>query len=215
MSSDSNVSSSVAEAGGPEVRPLTCRWIASLKYLLLIVAVASPYASAFLLYPLPAVSDSLYDLWYICWFFVFFVSLGVLLLRRWIAVAIFAAAWIWLFYGPSYGPGESFYWLLQQGFRFHASPIKNYLSRCKLVDFVENGAKQTVDFCESTGMTSPLDYRVYYGTTGEFSLPLSQRTPEWKQAMSQLARDEILERRAWLLFGNLYRVEMPLEEYRG
>jgi hypothetical protein len=207
-------SRSVVLTGRNDVRPSTSRWTALLKYLLLFAAVACPFASAFLVYPLPTVSDALYDLSWLCWFFIIFVSLGILLLRRWIAVAIFAAAWIWLFYGPSHGPGESFFWLTKQGFHFHASPVKAYLSRCRLVEFAENGTKQTVGFCENN-QTSTIDFIVYYDTTGEFSLPLSQRTSEWKQAMSQLARDEILERRAYRFFEDFYRIEMPLEKYRG
>ena len=140
MNFDSEASPSVVEADVAKVRPTASGWrfaTASLKYLLLIVAVGSPYASAFLAYPLPSVSDSLYDLSWICWFPVFFVSLGVLHCDGdGIAVSDFAAAWIWLFFGPSHGPGESFRsWLVQQGFRFHASPVKDYLSKCKLIDF--------------------------------------------------------------------------------
>jgi hypothetical protein len=215
VSSDSGASSTVVATSAGDAQSSNSRWIASPKYLLLLVAVASPYASAFLVYPLPTVSDWLYVLSWTFWFLIFFVSLGILLLRRWIAVAIFAAAWIWLFFGPSQGPGESFYWLMKQGFRFHASPVKDYLSKCKLVEFTEGGTKQTVGFCESTEVMSVIDDIVYYDTAGEFGLPLSQRTPEWRQAMSQLARDEVLELRANLLFGDFYRVEMPLEKYRG
>lgn len=215
VSSDSGAPSSAGLAGGHVARPSRFRWIRSLKYCLLVAAVAGPYVSAFLVYPLPELSDSLYDLSWLCWFIIVFISLGVLLLRRWIAVGVFAAAWIWLFFGPSYGPNETRYWLIKLGFRFHAFPVEDYLSRCKLVEFTENDSRQTVGFCEGTGMMSPVDDLVYYDSTGEFGLPPSQRTPQWNQAMSQLAREEVIERTAWSLFGNFYRVEMPLEKYRG
>ena len=216
MNSDSEAATPFVATGSNDTGPSAFHWTASLKYLLLIVAVGNPYASAFLFYPLPNVSGWLWPfISLICWFFIFFISVGVLMLRRWTAVAIFAAGWIWLFFGPSPGPGGSTYWLMKQGFRVHASPVKDYLSKCELVEFTEGGTQQTVGFCEGTEVLGVFDALVYYDTTGEFSLPLSQRTPEWKQAMSKLARDEVLELRGDLLFGNFYRVEMPLEQYRG
>jgi hypothetical protein len=186
----------------------------SLKYLLLIVAVASPYASAFCVFPLPAVSDSLYELSYICWFAVAHVWLGLLLLRRWLAVAIFSVAGIWLFYRPSYGPNETIYWLVQQGFRFHAAPVKNYLAKCKLVEFTEGGIKQTVGFCEGADRGTVV-CTVLYDTTGEYGLPLSQRTTEWREAMAKVLPEEALDWRATPLFGNFYSTVVSQENYRG
>jgi hypothetical protein len=186
----------------------------TLQFLFLIAALISPYASAFLTYLLPSLSYSLYDIRLACWFFVFFFTLNALFRRRWKTIAIFSAAWVWFFFTP-YKFNEPFFWLMSEGFRVHASPVDDYLSRCELVEFVENGAKQTVGSCESTGMTSPIDYIVYYDTTGEIALPFSQRTPEWKQAMSRLARDEVLQHSGWKLFGNFYRLGILLEEYRG
>ena len=180
------------------------------------MALAGPYASAFLVYPLPNVSIALFYLGWICWFFVFFISFGVLLARRWRAVAIFASAWVWLFFGPSDGPGETYFWFIRQGFRFHARPVEEYMSRCKLTDFVENGVKQSVGFCEGRDEGSFIS-SVFFDTTGELGLPRSRRTPEWNEAISPFIPKEVLadEGRARHLFGSFYRVDIRLEEFKG
>jgi hypothetical protein len=214
MNSNSEASSSIVATGGNDARTWNSRWIGSLRYLLLLFAVVSPYAAAFLHYPSPDASDTLYDLSWICWPFVFVVSLGVLLLRRWIAVAIFAVAWIWLFLGPSHGPGESFYWVMKQGFRFHASPVRDYLTKCKLVEFTENGVGQTFGFCEGADRGTFIE-SVFYDTTGEYALPLSQRTAEWRHALLELVSEEHLEARAEHFFDNFYVVCIPLENFHG
>ncbi len=58
---------------------------------------------------------------------------------------------------------------------------------------------------------------VVYDTSGEFVLPASQRTPEWKQAMSAALSELVVseEGRARHLYGNYYSVLMNLNDFQG
>lgn len=216
MNSDLETSSAVIAASGNDAPLSGIHWTpvaTALKYSFLIVALISPYASAFLTYLLPTLSDSLYEIRWICWILVFFFSVSALFRRQWKTIAVFAAAWVWLFLAP-YRFDKPSDWLLAEGFRIHASPIDDYLSRCKLVAFIENGVKQTVGFCEGADNGGVLR-GVYYDTTGEFALPPFLRTSEWKSAMSQIEHEELLQYRAWPMSGNFYRMGIPLEMLRG
>jgi hypothetical protein len=88
-----------------------------------------------------------------------------------------------------------------------------------LTDFIEKGVKQTVGECEASGVVyGPIADVVFYDTTGELALPISQRTPEWKDAMWHYPAKKVLrdgEDRAEPLFGNFYRVEIGHEEFDG
>ena len=141
--------------------------------------------------------------------------------RDWKAIAIFEATWalaVPSFVG--YGPLEhAQFWFLAQGFRIHAAPVGDYLSKCKLVEFVEKGTRQTVGDCESSGLSyANVNYVVFYDTTGEIASPRTQRTPEWSDAISYYgARKALIEGqdRAEKLFGNFYRVTIDIGEYEG
>ena len=76
-----------------------------------------------------------------------------------------------------------------------------------MTDFVENGEKQAVGFCERINRLYVCDY-VMYDTSGQFVFPLSQRAPEWKQAISVVAKDSLVwpTDEASHLFGNFYYV---------
>jgi hypothetical protein len=216
MSFDSEAASPAVAAGGNEAPPLdTCwRFVATaLKYLLLLIALISPYASAFLTYLLPDLSDGFYEIRWMCWIFVFFLSLSALFQQQWKAIAIFSAAWAWLFLTP-YQFEKPSDWLLGEGFRIHASAIGDYLSRCRLVAFTENDVKQTVGLCDGVDKGTVF-YNVYYDTTGEFALSPFQRTLEWRLAMSQLESEELLRYSARPMSGNFYRMGIPLEMFRG
>jgi hypothetical protein len=190
-----------------------------LKYVLIVVVLSSAYALSFLSYPLPTLSDWLVWIFLACWIPLFIFSLSALLRRNWKAVAIFSATWV-LGYLPfaEFEPVDRFrFWLSQQGFRIHASPVEDYLSKCRLTEFIEKGVRQTVGLCEVSGGAA-ITYFVFYDTTGEIALPLSQRTPEWKDAMWHYPPKGVLrdsEDRAGHLFGNFYRVDILATEFDG
>jgi hypothetical protein len=73
--------------------------------------------------------------------------------------------------------------------------------------------------CESSGLSySSFAVVVFYDTTGELALPPTQRTPEWKGAMSYYPAKKVLlegDDRARHLFGNFYRVSIDSGEFEG
>jgi hypothetical protein len=80
--------------------------------------------------------------------------------------------------------------LVGLGFRIHASPIEQYLAKCQMFDFVENGEKHAIGFCESSVFdmgfpASQASLSVMYDPTRNFLKPDSQRSPEWKQAFDR------------------------------
>lgn len=185
-----------------------------VKYLLLIVGLSSPYVSAFLTYLLP--EDPAIMIGLVCWFFLFFYLLCALILRRWKAVALYFAAGAWLLVVPP-AATRPFHWLVAQGFRIHASPVKDYLPKCRLVEFVENGVKQTVGICEGRDMGAYIR-SVYYDTTGELALSPSERTPEWKLAIYPFAPNRTFvdsDPRARHLFGGFYELNTLVGEFDG
>jgi hypothetical protein len=131
--------------------------------------------------------------------------------RHWKLVAIFAI--IWCLVGLPFLTSSVPYWLSSQGFRFLTLLDRDYRSRCRLTDFVENNVTQTAGFCEGFDRGDNLDF-VVYDTTGEFLLPVSQRSPEWKQVMSVATEKSLVskENRASRLFGNYYRIFVEFDD---
>jgi hypothetical protein len=154
------------------------------KYLLAIFIAASWYASEFLYYLLPTLSFWLTFVSVACWIPVFLFSLSALLRRNWRAIAIFSVSWaLAVLPIARLEPVEQFrFWLELQGFRIHVAPVERYLSRCKLISFVEDGIEQQLGDCEI--IIRSVDFRdeIFYDTTGQFALPPKQRTPGWKDA---------------------------------
>jgi hypothetical protein len=188
-------------------------FLARFRFALAIFVAAGWYTSAFLTYLLPAFSDLLLWIGIACWLPMFFLSLSALFRRQWSAVAIFSAAWL-VAALPFLGVADQFNWLLVQGLRIRASSIEEYLSQCRLTEFVESGVKQTVGLCENSD--GPVTHFVFYDTTGELASPLSQRTPEWKGAMWHYPPQWVLrdsEDRAVRLFGNFYGVSIPNKDF--
>jgi len=147
-------------------------------------------------------------LYLICLLALFVLFLGSLIRRRWNEVAIFFAIWAVVLF-PFYGSQAPFRWLRAEAFRTHASPIEGYLSLCRLIKFVENGANQVLGRCDNLGIGREAVLDVFYDTTGEFVLPVSQRSPEWKAAMGQFSPHAVLigaEGRAQRIFGNFYEI---------
>ncbi len=147
---------------------------------------------------------------------LFFLSLTALLRRRWKTLAVLSATWLFTFL-PFLGIKEQFIWIRAQGFALHASPLEDYLSRCKLIEFVENSVKQAVCPCEGS-WTGDVENTVFYDTSGEFVLPVSRRTPEWKKAMQHFTPREVLidsEDRAEHIVGKFYLVSVHIREMTG
>ena len=190
-----------------------------LKYVLIIVVLLGPYALPVLSYLLPTVSYWLNWIFLICWIPLFFFSISALFRRNRKVVAIFSATWVLgcLPFAESEPVDRFRYWLSLQGFRIHASPVEDYLSKCRMTEFLEKGVMQTIGLCDVSGRAG-ITYFVFYDTTGEIALPLPQRTPEWKDAMWHYPPKGVLrdsENRAWLLFGNFYRIDILDTEFDG
>jgi hypothetical protein len=192
-----------------------------IKYLLAIIVAAGWYALPLLTYSFQTYAFWLDWMFLACWIPLFFFSLSALFRRNWRAVTIFSATWaLALLPLLDVEPVERFrFWLLVQGFRIHASPVEDYLSRCRLTEFVEKGTKQRVGECESSGgVNDNAAYVVFYDTTGEIALPVSQRTPEWMDAMYHYSPKKVLrdsEDRADPLIGKFYIIRIDHDEFDG
>jgi len=139
-------------------------------------------------------------------------SLEALFTLRWRLISVFSVVWLLLSlpFIVGEGPHE---WLRVLGFYVKTRLANDYLSRCRLTDFVENGVKQTAGFCQGFDRGDYFDF-VVYDTTGEFVLPVSRRTPEWKQVMSVATVKAVVskENRAYHLFGDFYAVYVDIFE---
>jgi hypothetical protein len=93
------------------------------------------------------------------------------------------------------------------------------MSGCRLTEFVDNGVKQTVGLCETwVAAYQSAAYLVFYDTTGQIALPVSQRTPEWKDAMYDYSPKKVLrdsDGRAERLSGDFYRIRIDQDEFDG
>jgi hypothetical protein len=220
MTSDSKALSPTVESGASDTQSSPFRWKPSrttLKYGLVVVTLASLYGGLFLHYLWRSLSDWLTDITGVCLLAILFFSLRALFQRRWKEFAIFSATLVIAFL-PGLGVKGHADWLFAEGFRIHASPSEEYLSRCKLIEFVEKGTKQTVGECESHGLYSGYAHTVIYDTTGELLLPVSHRTQDWQHAMSEFYSEEVLnssEGRTRHIFGDFYDVGTGLAEERG
>ncbi|ULK99354.1 hypothetical protein [Bradyrhizobium sp. I71] len=81
------------------------------------------------------------------------------------------------------------------GFRIHASPIEQYLAKCKKFDFAENGEMHTISACESSafepGFPPGLAYlTVIHDPTGNLLKPESKRSQEWNRALYKVRETE-------------------------
>jgi hypothetical protein len=170
-------------------------------------------------HPLSRWDVELYLLACLLAFFFVFLSAFFEIRYRWNEVAIFVAigAVVLLpYYRLGFlleAPGGA---LVTAGFRIHASPIEEYRSRCELIEFLENGVKQTVGRCEAHGQNGNLFfYTVIYDTTGELLKPVSYRTQAWQTAMSAFYSDKVLnssEQRTLHLVDDFYLVWTTLED---
>jgi hypothetical protein len=218
MTSDSKALSPTIESGSSGAQPSARHPTGSaIKYVLLIVALASWFGVRPLRFSFPDLADWLPIVYLACLLALFFLFFGALLFRRWKQVAILLVIWAMVLL-PSYGPSELPRWVYVEAFRHHISPIEQYLSRCKLIEFVENDVKQKVGVCERLRLPGDGTLTVIYDTTGQLALSVSQRTPQWTKAMGRFSPARVfteLEGRANHLFGNFYEVLIPIEEADG
>lgn len=128
---------------------------------------------------------------------------------------VFALTWLLLVL-PYVGVPETREWLRVLGFYAKTKLVSDYSSRCRLSDFVENGVVQTAGFCQSFDRGDYFDY-IVYDTTGEFILPASERTPEWKRVMAAATEEATVgrDRTAYHLFGNYYAVVVGVLDMKG
>lgn len=135
-----------------------------------------------------------------------FFLIGAVVQRDWKSSAILALTWLLIVLAFT-DIQEPRGWIRIAGFYAKTKMVSNYLSSCELSDFVENGVKQTMGFCEGHDRDDYYE-AVVYDTTGEFVLPASERTPEWKAMMRTTVKDAQVDRdqAAYHLFGHYYAV---------
>lgn len=211
MTADSEASRPAVKPDGRDAASPNSRWKqvrAALKYILLVVIVGSWIVGALLSFVAPLFVYHLVWVDIVCLLVLFCLFLGALFRRRWKEVAVFFIIWAVVLL-PYYGSDAPLRQLVVLAFRVHVSPVDEYLSRCKLIEFVENGATQAVGVCETTGLGNETYRLVIYDTTGEIALPASRKTPEWTEAMMRFRQAKLLvksEDRVDHLFGHFYRV---------
>lgn len=106
--------------------------------------------------------------------------------------------------------------LMGFGFRIHASPVEQYLAKCKKSEFTENGEIRTIGVCEShayePGFPPGLAYlTVIHDPTGNLLKPESERSPEWRRAFDKIRENDAAILRfqgATRLFGDFYLADL-------
>jgi 4-amino-4-deoxy-L-arabinose transferase-like glycosyltransferase len=184
---------------------------------LVILSIASWIGITLLTYSLPMAPERLLRLYFICLLALSVIFLGSLLRRRSNEIFVFLAVWAVVLF-PFYGSREPFLWLSAQAFRIHTSPLEQYLSQCKLVEFVENGRKQVLGRCDNLAIEDEVVLDVFYDSTGEFGQPPSQRSSEWKAAMGHFGPREVLinaEGRVTKISENFFEIIIPSSEWDG
>ncbi len=185
------------------------------KCVVVFMVLFGPYGSAFLYFLLPGFVLWLFLAGVVCLIPMFAFSLAALFRLRWRLISILSAVWTLLAL-PFLGVVGPLGWLFGQGFHVSNLLTGDYPSQCRLSEFVEGGVKQTIGFCRSFDRGDYFDY-IVYDTTGEFLLPVSDRSVEWKSEMSKATEEglESKEGRAHHLHGNFYHVYVPINEMRG
>jgi hypothetical protein len=189
----------------------------ALKYLLLAAVVACWIAGTAFAFSHPFLDARLIWVYFACVVALLVLFLHALWRRRWKQLAILCAILAVVFL-PYYDAPPPFKWLYVRAFRIHASPLEDYLARCRLIAFVENGVEQKLGRCESFGTAGDVTVCIFYDTSGEFVLPVSQRTPEWRAAMSHFSPRAVLlakENRASYLMEHFYEIDIHVDEFDG
>ncbi len=171
------------------------RW----RYLLAVVALANWLAMHLLNY-VSWLSEWPVEAFKACWMALFFLAAAAPFFRRWRELVIcglllFFASDAFLLTSlvpePVVLPNR---WLQETGFRIYAShlvrslPPEEFLSRCKLVDYVEEGGgRHQVGECDE-GLRSAVWFRllVIYDPSGQLAGPAVKRTLAWRLAVLHL-----------------------------
>lgn len=195
-----------------EKRQILMTWPKGIVIVLCLLGAYAPFYFYFLV-PSAMVWLTLTGVVFLIPLIIF--SLEALFRLRWKLISVFAVVWLLLCvpFITSEGPQE---WLRVLGFYVKTRLVHDYRSRCRLTDFDENGVKQTAGFCEGFDRGEYFDF-VVYDTTGEFMLPVSQRTSNWKQVMSAATVKAVVSKEhcAYHLFGNYYAVYVGILELEG
>jgi hypothetical protein len=187
-----------------------------LKYLLVFLTLVS-WVTGQLFEFVPRVSEWSFFISAGFFFAALVCALSALIRRKWNALAIFSIT-LMVMCLPGFGLTQPSEWLQATGFRIYASPMEEYLSRCRLVTFVEDGARQQVGECEKIRISSDAWITVIYDTTGQFVWPKARRTQGWTRAMWGLSSPIVFaesEGRGSHIFGSFYAVVICLEEMQG
>jgi hypothetical protein len=183
-----------------------------LKYLLVVVTLVSWVAGLLLAY-VPGYSEWFFYFASGCYLAVIVCALSALFRRKWSALAVFVFPLAVLFL-----PAQPSQWLLATGFSIYASPIEEYLSRCRMITFVEDGEGQQVGECQGLATSGITWNVVIYDTTGQFMLPLARRTQAWKDAMGMLSSPKVFaesEGRGSHIVGQFYSIVIRIDEDQG
>jgi hypothetical protein len=189
------------------------------KYFLIVVALASWLAMHLLNY-VSSIAGWFADLFKVCWLALFFLALMAPFFRRWRELAICFLTLFFTFdalFRTSLVPEPVVLpnlWLQEAGFRVYGSylmrplPSKAFLSRCELVDYIEeDGTRQQVGECDK-GLRSTVWFRLLliYDPSGQLAWPATRRTLAWRLAVLHLpeGRAFLHEDDARHLVGNFY-----------
>ena len=130
-------------------------------------------------------------------------------------MSIFATVWVLLSL-PFIGPSEPLRSVILAGFYIRTLLVDDYRSGCHVTEFIEKGVKQRAGYCEGFDYGQSFE-DIIYDTTGEFTRPVSQRTPEWMRAMSGATYKGAVSEEgiAYHLFGNYYCVHTDMLSLKG
>jgi hypothetical protein len=170
------------------------------RYRLVVVALAIWLAMHLANY-VSGIADGLLGPFKACWLALFFAAVAASFCRRWRELAVVwltlfitFGAFVGAFLGPEKGGLLPNQWLQQTGFRIYAShlirsmPIEEFLSRCKLVAYLEkDGTRQQIGECDD-GLRSTLwfEINVIYDPSGQLGLTAVERTLPWRLAALHL-----------------------------
>jgi hypothetical protein len=170
--------------------------------------------------------DWLISVFEVCWLTLFVLALAAPFLRQGSQFAIYSlilaitfGAFQLILLAPEKGVVLPNRWLQEAGFRVYAlhlvrsTPLQELLSKCKLVDYGEEGvAKRQVGEC-SDDLRSTIWFRIVmvYDPSGQLALPAVERTLAWRLAVLRLpnGRFFVHDSVATHLDGNFYWILAP------
>jgi hypothetical protein len=173
--------------------------VSRVRYLPIIVALAS-WLLMHLLNFVTRSASLFIDLFKASWISLLVLALVVPFFRRWRELSITVLVLLntlFVFLGTSPLPEPIVLpnlWLQETGFRIYAThlirstPLDEFLSRCKLVDYLEeDGTKHQVGECDKDFRSSPwFENVVIYDPSGQSVRPPVDRTLAWRLAILHL-----------------------------